>query len=96
MQQWKIKLAMEVGAIKEWGQTGEVTFSKERPMWERIQRLGGNIFAVALDEPLVCVRQHLKKPDDYGVEETANYVALVRRAYPRILIGDIETIPPFR
>src|SRR5580693_9896501 len=41
LQQWKIKLAMEVGAVKEWGPTGEKTFSVERPMWERIERLGG-------------------------------------------------------
>jgi hypothetical protein len=93
LQQWKIKLAMEVGAVKEWGQTGEKTFSIERPMWERIQRLGGNLYAVALDEPLLSVRQHLKKPDQYAVEETANYIALVRRAYPQLLIGDIETYP---
>jgi hypothetical protein len=93
MQQWKIKLGMEVGAIKQWGPTGEITFSKERPMWERIERLGGKIFAIALDEPLLCVRKSLKKPDQYAVDETANYIALVRRNYPDILIGDIETYP---
>lgn len=93
LKQWHIKLALEVGAIKEWGPTGEKTFNAERPMWERIQRLGGNIYAIALDEPLVCVRSSLKKPDDYAVQETANYIALVRQHYPQMLIGDIETYP---
>jgi hypothetical protein len=93
LRQWKIKLAMEVGAVKEWAPNGEDCFAKERPMWERIQRLGGNLFAVALDEPLVCVRQHLKKPDAYAVEETANYIAKVREAYPQLQIGEIEAYP---
>lgn len=29
----------------------------------------------------------------YAVQETANYIALVRRNYPDILIGDIEPYP---
>lgn len=93
LKQWHIKLALEVGAVKEWGPTGEKTFNAERPMWERIERLGGNIYAIALDEPLVCVRSSLKKPDDYAVQETANYIALVHQHYPQMLIGDIETYP---
>lgn len=93
MKRWKIKLALEVGAIKEWGVTGEKTFAAERPLWERIQRLGGDISAVAMDEPLSCVRQRLKKPDDYAVQETANYIALVRKNFPQIQIGDIEPYP---
>jgi hypothetical protein len=92
---WHIRLGLEVGAVKEWGQTGEKTFEKERPMWDRIQRLGGKISAIALDEPLVCVRMRLNKPDAYAVEETASYIALVRHNFPEIRIGDIETYPSF-
>jgi len=93
LQTWGIKLALEVGAIKEWGLTGEKTFNAERPMWERIQRLGGPIYAIAMDEPLLCCRKHINKPDDYAVQETANYIALVRKYFPQTLIGDIETYP---
>jgi len=93
LQQWRIKLAMEVGAIKPWGATGEKTFGIERPMWERIQRLGGQIYAIAMDEPLLCARKHIQKSDDYAVEETAAYIALVRKHFPEVLIGDIETYP---
>jgi hypothetical protein len=91
--EWKLKLAMEVGAIKPWGPTGEKTFAIERPMWERIERLGGRIQAIAMDEPLCCARKEIHKPDDYAVRETANYIALVRRHFPRVLIGDIEPYP---
>ena len=37
--------------------------------------------------------QEIRKPDDYAVEETARYVALVREHYPKVLIGDIEPYP---
>lgn len=90
---WNLKFAMEVGAIKEWGRTGEKAFAAERPLWERVQRMGGSIYAVAMDEPWVCCRQHIKESDAYAVEETANYIALVRRQFPDVRVGDIETYP---
>ncbi|MBI5396913.1 MAG: hypothetical protein HZA91_16580 [Verrucomicrobia bacterium] len=90
---WKLKFAMEVGAIKPWGQTGEKCFSVEKPNWDRLQNLGASLHAIAMDEPLLCCRLHIKKPDDYAVQETANYIALVRRHFPQMQIGDIETYP---
>ena len=93
LQRWKIKFALEVGAIKPWGPTGEKTFNIERPMWDRVERLGGSIYAIAMDEPLCCVRKEIHQPDDYAVEETAKFIALVRKHYPHVLIGDIEPYP---
>jgi len=93
LDRWGIKLAMEVGAIKPWGQTGAKTFEIERPNWERIEHLGGKIYAIAMDEPLICCRKHIHKPDDYAVRETADYIALVRKHFPNVLIGDIEPYP---
>ena len=93
LRQWNIKFAMEVGAVKPWGATGEKCFGIERPNWERVQRLGGKIYAVAMDEPLCCTRLALHLPDDYAVRETANFVALVRRHFPDVLIGEIEAYP---
>ena len=93
LKQWKLKFGMEVGAIKPWGLTGADTFNKERASWGRVQRLGGEIYAIAMDEPLCCCRFHIKKPDAYAVEETANYITCVRTNFPNILIGDIETYP---
>lgn len=93
LQQWQLKFALEVGAVKPWGQTGERTFAVQRPKWERFQSLGASLFAIAMDEPLLCCRKHIDKPDDYALEETADFIARVRKQYPDMLIGDIETYP---
>lgn len=93
LKQWNIKLGLEVGSIKPWGQTGAKTFGIEKPMWERIERLGGKIYAVGMDEPLLCVRRDLKKDDGYAVDETAAYIALVRQSFPDVRLGDIEPYP---
>jgi hypothetical protein len=90
---WKLKFAMEVGAIKGWGRTGADCFAKEQANWQRLRKLGANIFAIAMDEPLVCTREQIHESDEYAVEETANYVALVRKNYPEMLVGDIEAYP---
>jgi len=46
-----------------------------------------------MDEPLVCTREELHQSDEYAVEETAKYIALVRQSFPGLLIGDIEAYP---
>lgn len=93
LAQWNLKLGLEVGAVKEWGQTGKEAFDKQRPMWERFQKLGGKIHAFAMDEPLCCAKNVLKKDQAYAVEETAQFIALVRQHYPDARIGDIEPYP---
>ncbi len=93
LRHWGIKFALEVGALKPWATTGEKTFNVERPMWERVERLGGSIYAIAMDEPLCCAGKEIHKPDDYAVEETARYIALVRKHFPQALIGDVEPYP---
>ncbi|MDR3406548.1 MAG: hypothetical protein P4L99_28950 [Chthoniobacter sp.] len=93
MRDWNLKFAMEVGAIKEWGKTGAECFAKEQPYWQRLQKAGAKIYAIAMDEPLVCTREHIHESDEYAVEETANYVAQVRQHFPEMLVGDIEAYP---
>ena len=93
LRQWKLKFALEVGAVKPWGVTAEKTFAVQRPMWDRVQRLGGSIYAIGMDEPLLCCRKHIHQPDDYALRETADFISRVRKRYPNVLIGDIETYP---
>ena len=93
LNEWKLKFAMEVGAVKPWGQTGAKTFKIQRQKWEHFQTLGANLYAIAMDEPLLCCRKHINKPDDYAVKETADFIALVRQHFPQMLIGDIEPYP---
>ena len=95
LRAWGMKLELEVGAVKPWAKTGRKTFEIQRPMWDRVQRLGGTIYAVAMDEPLSAARHEIHQSDDYAVEETANFIALVREHYPQVLIGDIEPYPAF-
>ena len=92
---WGLKFELEVGAIKPWGLTGEKTFTLQRPKWERVLKAGGTIHAIALDEPLTCCREHIKKPDDYALQETAAFIALVRKHYPTVQVYMIETYPTF-
>ena len=93
MRDWKLKFAMEVGAIKGWGKTGAECFAKEKANWEHLQKLGADFYAIGMDEPLVCTHNELHQTDEYAVEETANYIALVRQNYPKMLVGDIEAYP---
>lgn len=91
--QWGLKFELEVGAIKPWGITGEKTFNIQRPKWDRFVRLRGRIDSIAMDEPLTCCREHIHKPDDYAVQETVAFIAMVRKHYPQLLICEIETYP---
>lgn len=96
IEKWGLKLGLEVGAIKPWGLTGQKVFEAQRPKWDRFQSLGGKIYSIAMDEPLCCCRKHINKSDEYAVEETAQFIALVRKHYPAIRIGDIEAFPSFQ
>ena len=79
------------GIPSTWFETGEKTFAVQGPKWERFRSLGANLYAIAMDEPLLCCRKHIDKPDNYALEETADFIARVRKQYPEMLIGDIET-----
>ena len=93
IEKWGLKLGLEVGAVKLHATTGQKAFDQQKMMWDRFQSLGGKIYALALDEPLICCREHIHKPATYAVEETAQFIALVRQHYPDIRIGDIEGYP---
>lgn len=88
-----LKLGLEVGAVKPWGRTGAKAFDIGRRMWDRFRLDGGNIYALAMDEPLSAVRRELHESNEYAVEQTAQFMALVRKEYPDVLVGDIEPYP---
>ena len=96
IRRWNLKLAMEVGAIKPWGPTGELAFAKSRKNWDRFLADGAEIDTIALDEPLATTIGTFHKPMAYAVEQTATYIALVRKNYPTWKVGDIEPYPAFQ
>jgi|GEM_PF-1167471 len=105
MNDLDIPLMLEVGAIKEWngGCYGQAIFDVESPMWSRFMNLGADLKGVTFDEPLVNV---MEMPawnylgDDaakfeFAVEQTAEFIKIIRQNYPDMLIGDIEVLPHF-
>jgi hypothetical protein len=93
MAEQGLKLELEVGAIKEWSPNSGRTFEIEKLIWDRVNRLGGNIASIAMDEPLDAAKSMLHKSDVYAIEETARFVVLVRQNFPSMRIGDIEAYP---
>jgi hypothetical protein len=93
LKQWNLKLSLEVGAIKEWGVTGDAAFAHDNAFWKRFVAHGGSIDIIGMDEPLCACRFFLHEPDDYAVENTADFIAAVRQNYPNAKIGDIEPYP---
>ena len=93
IQQWGLRFVLETGSVKEWGPTGQECFNKDRRYWDRIISLGGKIDGLEMDESLTAVRRSIKKSDDYAADETANFVALVRKNYPNMTVGEVEPYP---
>lgn len=92
MNEWHINLELEVGAIKPWSVKGDETYQKDVGSWQRAEHLGGHISSIAMDGPLA---ETLKRglPEQYAVDETVKFIALVREHYPGVRIGDIEPFP---
>jgi hypothetical protein len=90
---WNISLALEVGGVKEWRRQGQECFSKQTGWWNRLTKHGGEISSFAMDEPRHKVVVDLHLSEDYAVEQVAQFILAVRQAYPRALVGDIETYP---
>ncbi len=91
-REMNLPIELEVGAVKEWGHTGEACFRKQTPMWERFTRCGALIAGVAMDEPLAATAR-LEKDMAHAARETADFVARVREKYPAWHVGDIEAFP---
>ena len=90
-----VTLQMNVGAVKPWGKTGKECFDKQKPKWERFLRCGAVIDGIAIDEPYTCCKAHIEKDFDDAVEETAEFIGMVRKDYPDWVIGVIECYPYF-
>jgi hypothetical protein len=100
LSDWGIGIAAEVGAVKPWGCTSDVTFGVAQQVIHNVQVNGGQVAFLALDEPRVGGEE---SPDGltcaYGMEdsarETAAFIRRVRSTYPEIVVGDIEAYPHF-
>lgn len=93
MNAWHLALQFEVGAIKEWATRGDEAFKIDASYWKRAQHLGASIGSIAMDGPLAFTLNKLHLPMESAVDETVKFVALVRRSFPGVQVGDIEPFP---
>jgi hypothetical protein len=97
---WGIAIAVEVGAVKPWGCTSDITFGVTKQVIRNVQIHGGTVTFLAMDEPrvggeeiaggLTCGYTMLE-----SMEQTAEFIKRVRAAYPQIIVGDIQAYPHF-
>jgi hypothetical protein len=100
LKQWGIPIAMETGAVKEWGCTGVDEFAVTRDAIEGVRYDGGDVALLAMDEPyiggeLVANGISCHHTMEQSADATAKYVSLVKDAYPNIVVGDVEPYPYF-
>jgi hypothetical protein len=97
---WEVAVAVEVGAVKPWGCTSDITFAAAREVIENVAANGGQVRLLALDEPRVGGEEVVDGLGcGYGMEEsareTAAFIRRVRSVYPEIVVGDIQAYPHF-
>jgi hypothetical protein len=90
-------LSLGTAALKQWCTTGQACYDGLSPAWNRLLALGANLEVLEIDEPLTMVLGHdgwpLPRDFDYAVEQTAEFIRLVRQNYPRVRIVEQEAYP---
>jgi hypothetical protein len=97
---WGLAIAVEVGAVKPWGCTSDVTFEVTERVIRSVQANGGTVSFLAMDEPRVGGEEIADGLTcGYAMEQSAKvaseYIHQVRAAYPTIIVGDIQAYPHF-
>lgn len=101
LDEWGVAIAIEVGAVYEGGCQGEINFGRDAGVViSSVQRQGGKVSFVAMDEPLL---HSSDKPvsgacgyiPKEAATEAADFAAAVTSAYPEIVVGDIEPYPHY-
>ncbi len=102
LNDWKIPLALEAGAIKEWDCHGESAAQQTAQMIANVHRAEGHVQYVSMDEPLVSATRACKLFPMDAANRTSKYMATIRAADisnggdPLLFVGDIEPYPFFR
>lgn len=100
LETWGVATAVEVGAVKEWGCTGDQEFRNADAAVRNIEANGGRVAILAMDEPLLGGQHEVGGVScGYDVEQigaaTANFMNQVATAHPSVVVGDIEPYPIF-
>jgi hypothetical protein len=100
LTEWGIAISVEVGAVKEWGCTGDEEFRVARTVIQNIQANGGTVTFLDMDEPLLGGQLVANgRTCGYDMEQitaaTSHFIEQVNSAYPHIIVGDTEPYPHF-
>lgn len=91
---WGIAVAVETGAVKEWGCSPALTADITREAIERVARAGGRVRYLAMDEPLLAAADcGLRRGE--AARQVAGYVGRLRAVDAALEVGDIEPYPHF-
>ena len=97
---WGIAIGVEVGAVKEWGCTGEEEFRVAKAAIQNIEANGGTVTFLDMDEPFIGGELVINGNScGYTMEQsaavTSQFIKHVAAAYPHIIVGDTEPYPYF-
>ncbi|HOI97353.1 MAG TPA: hypothetical protein PLA19_02505 [Candidatus Pacearchaeota archaeon] len=100
LNQWGVNIALEEGAVKDWGCAGEVTAGVTIADIDKIESYGAKVSHISMDEPFiggqyVLAGRSCNQTMDESLIETVKYINLIKQKYPDIIIGDIEPYPYF-
>jgi hypothetical protein len=98
--QWKKKIAIEAGSVKEFYCTPDASgmnesIGKTLDTLRAVQAAGGSVAYIAMDEPFVSGRARVCGGPalEPTADRVATYVAAVKAASPNVAIGLIEAYP---
>lgn len=93
IREWKLKLGLEVRVIKQDVPVGMDYFRRLSKQMDRFKSLGADVCSIGMDEPCYCGKHVLSKPDDYAVQQTADFIEAFRKRFPGVRVGDLEPYP---
>ena len=98
--QWKKKIAIEAGSVKEFYCTPDASGMNEAigntlKTLRAVQAAGGSVAYIAMDEPFVAGRARVCGGPalEPTADRVATYVTAVKAAFPKVEIGLIEAYP---
>jgi hypothetical protein len=89
-----LRIAIDVGAIKEWGCTSSTTLPLALDAVRRVESRRAVVTELALDEPLLGAESCQLSLEEAAVH-TAAFARDARRGRPQLRVGDIEPYPYF-
>jgi len=94
INEMNLTLELDSWAVKQFEPVGSKQFRAQKRMFDRYIACGAKIHTIYLDEPLNGAEK-VGKDLAYCVKETADFIELLRKEYPDVLIGDTEAYPHF-